>query len=104
MGRLAFGPNPLGVPGRRVGRAFLGRLASGPNPFRALGLGRLARGAGPGPKVPTKYMICDIIFLQYLTLIRDVTIQIYSLKSYLTFSFILGNKKNYLLYIYMLNL
>ena len=53
VGRLAYGPNPLGVPGRTVGRAFLGRLASGPNPFGALGLGRLARGAGPGPKVPT---------------------------------------------------
>ena len=53
LGRLASGPNPLGVPGRRVGRAFLGRLASRPNPFRALGLSRLARGAGPGPKVPT---------------------------------------------------
>ena len=52
MGRLAFGPNPLGVPGRRVGRAFLGQLASGPNPFGALGLGQLARGARPRPKVP----------------------------------------------------
>ena len=53
VGRLASGPNPLGVLGRRVGRAFLGWLASGPNPFEALELGRLARGAGPGPKVPT---------------------------------------------------
>ena len=53
MGRLASGPNPLGVPGRRVSREFLGRLASRPNPFGALGLGRLARGTGPGPKVPT---------------------------------------------------
>ena len=25
----------------------------GPNPFEALGSGRLARGVGPGPKVPT---------------------------------------------------
>ena len=47
------GPNPLGVPGWRVGRAFLGQLVSGPFPFEALGSGRLARGAGPGPKVPT---------------------------------------------------
>ena len=53
MGWLASGPNPLGVPGRRVGRAFVGRLASGLNPFGALGSGRLARGAGSGPKVPT---------------------------------------------------
>ena len=47
------GPNPLGVPGIRVGRAFLGQLVLGPFPFEALGLGWLARGAGPGPKVPT---------------------------------------------------
>ena len=47
------GTNPLRVPGRRVGRAFLGRLAFGPFPYGALGLGRIARGAGPGPKVPT---------------------------------------------------
>ena len=53
LGRLAFGLNPFGVPGQRIGRASLGRLAFGPNPFGALGLGRLARGAGPGPMVPT---------------------------------------------------
>ena len=46
------GSNPLGVPGRRVGRAFLGQLVPGPFPFEALGSGRLARGVGPGPKVP----------------------------------------------------
>ena len=32
---------------------FLGLLASRPFPFGALGLGRLARGVGLGPKVPT---------------------------------------------------
>ena len=47
------GPNPLGVPERRVDPAFLGRLVSGSFPFEALGSGRLARGAGLGPKVPT---------------------------------------------------
>ena len=53
LGRLVSRPNPLRVPGRRVSHAFLGRLASGPFPFGALGLSRLARGAGPRPKVPT---------------------------------------------------
>ena len=53
LGRLMSGPNPLGVLRRRVGPAFLGRLVSGPFPFEALGSGRLARGARPGPKVPT---------------------------------------------------
>ena len=53
LGRLVSGPNPLGVPGRRVGRAFLGQLVSWPFPFEALRWGRLARGAGPGPKVST---------------------------------------------------
>ena len=33
--------------------AFLGRLAYWPNPFGALGLGRLAKGVGPWPMVPT---------------------------------------------------
>ena len=46
-------PNPLGVPGQGVDRAFLGQLVPGPFPFEALGSGRLARGAKPGPKVPT---------------------------------------------------
>ena len=53
LGRLAFGPSPFGVPGRRIVQAFLGRLASEPSPFGALGLGQLARGAGLGPMVPT---------------------------------------------------
>ena len=53
LGRLAFGPNPLGVPWRRIDRVFLGRLAPKPDPFGALELGRLARGVGPGPMVPT---------------------------------------------------
>ena len=48
-----FGPNPLEVLGRRVDRAFLGQLVSGPFPFEALRSGWLARGVGPGPKVPT---------------------------------------------------
>ena len=83
MGRLASGPNPLGVPRRRVrrrvDRAFVGRLASGPNPFGALGSGRLARGAGPGPKVPTitssfkVFITFDYVFLSIvlLTLINN---------------------------------
>ena len=54
LGRLVSGPNPLGVPGRRVDRVFLGQLVSGPFPFEALGSGRLAMGVGPGPKVPIR--------------------------------------------------
>ena len=50
LGRLRFGPNPLGVSRRRVGPAFLGRLVFGPFPFKAFGSGMLAKGAGPGPK------------------------------------------------------
>ena len=52
MGRLMFGPYPLGVSGQKVGLAFLGRLVAGPFPF----IGRLAMGVGPGPKVPTPGM------------------------------------------------
>ena len=40
----------MGYPSARV---FLGRLVSEPDPLKALGSGRLTRGAGPGPKVPT---------------------------------------------------
>ena len=65
LGRLASGPNPLGVSGRRVGRAFLGRLASGPNPFGALGLGRLARGARPRPKVPIESRVLMFLKKKY---------------------------------------
>ena len=53
MGRLMFGPYPLGVSGQRVSSAFLARLVAGPFPFKVLGSGRLAMGVGPGPKVPT---------------------------------------------------
>ena len=52
LGRLAFGPSPLGAPGRRIDRAFLGRPAFGPSPIGALLLGRHARGTGPGSMVP----------------------------------------------------
>ena len=53
MGRLMSGPYQLGVSGQRVGPAFLGRLVDGPLPFEVLESGRLAMGVGPGPKVPT---------------------------------------------------
>ena len=53
MGRLMSGPNPFGISGRRVGLTFVGRLVLEPNPLEALGLGRLAGDAGPGPTVPT---------------------------------------------------
>ena len=46
----ASGPWDPQASGRRVGRAFLGRLVFGTFPFDALRSGRLAKGAGPGPK------------------------------------------------------
>ena len=48
-----LGPNPFGVPGRRIDWAFLSRLAFGPSSYGALGLDRLAKGTEPGPMVPT---------------------------------------------------
>ena len=53
LGRLAFGPSPLRAPGQRIDRAFLGRPAFGPSPIGALLFGRLARGTGLEPMVPT---------------------------------------------------
>ena len=49
MGRLMFGPYPLGVSRQKVGPAFLGRLVA--EPLRLLS--RLAMGIGLEPKVPT---------------------------------------------------
>ena len=53
MGRLMFGPYPLGVSGQRVDPTFMGRLVAGPFPFEVLGSSRLAVGVGPEPKVST---------------------------------------------------
>ena len=47
------------APGRRVAQAFLGRLALGPCPIGGLELGRLAKGAELGPKVPTNFTSCS---------------------------------------------
>ena len=49
MGRLMYGPHPLGVSGQKVGPAFLGWLVAGPLRI----LSQLAIGVGPGFKVPT---------------------------------------------------
>ena len=54
LGRLAFGPSPFRVLGRKIDRAFLGRLAFRPSPFEALGLGRLAKETEPESMIPTK--------------------------------------------------
>ena len=68
VGRLASGPNSLGVPRRRVDRAFVGRLAFGLDPFGALESGRLAKGAGPEPKVPTLIFVTSLREFDYKTL------------------------------------
>ena len=54
LGRLAFGPSPFKVLGRKIDRAFLGRLVFRPSPFEALGLGRLARETEPESMVTTE--------------------------------------------------
>ena len=53
MGKKASGIRSVRAPRRKIDRTFLGRLAFGPSPIGALGLGRLARGIEPGPMVPT---------------------------------------------------
>ena len=53
LGKKASGIRGARAPGRRIDLAFLGRLAFGPSPIGALGLGRLARGTEPRPMVPT---------------------------------------------------
>ena len=52
-GKEASGVRGARVLERRLSRAFLGRLSFGPNPVGTIGLGRLARGTEPGPMVPT---------------------------------------------------
>ena len=42
------------VLGRKVALAFLGQLTLRPGPFEVIGLGQLARGTEPKPKIPTK--------------------------------------------------
>ena len=53
LGKKTFGIKGARALGRRIVRTILGRLAFGPSPIGALVLGRLARGTGPGPMVPT---------------------------------------------------
>ena len=57
LDRLRFGPNPLGVFGRSVGPTLLDWLRFGPFFFKALGSGRLSKGAGSGPKVQGSYSV-----------------------------------------------
>ena len=47
VGRLMSGPYPLGVSGQRVGPTFMGRMMAGPFPFEVL------RSAGNGVHGPT---------------------------------------------------
>ena len=64
-GGWLLGPNPFGVPRRRIDRAFLGRLAFEPNPFGALELSRLARETELGPMVPTLGSLIKILKFSY---------------------------------------
>ena len=68
LGRLTFGRNLFGVPGRRIDRTLLSRRSFGPSPFGALGLGRLARGTEPGLMVPTSIRV-PMAHLDYSKLI-----------------------------------
>ena len=57
MGQLMSGLNPLKIPGRRVGPAFVGQPMPGLFPFETLESVWLAMGVGSGPKVPTMPLI-----------------------------------------------
>ena len=73
LGRLVFGPNPFGLPGRRIDPAFLSRLTSGPSPFGTLGLDRLTRGTEPRPMVPIIYRLKQkVVFLLFLSLLINL--------------------------------
>ena len=54
LGRLTLEPGTIGaVPERKFSRVFLGQLILGSGPVGTIGLGWLARGTEPRPKVPT---------------------------------------------------
>ena len=53
LGKKAFGIRGARAPGQRIVRAFLGRLAFGPSPIGALVLGWLVRGIGSRSMVST---------------------------------------------------
>ena len=90
LGRLVSGPNHLGVPWQRVGRTLLDRLASRLFPFGALGSGRLAKGTGPGPKVPT----INISFLPLMLLLKKL-LSLYFLFSFTLILLIFENTEAY---------
>ena len=71
LGRLAFGSSPLRALRRRIDLAFLGRPAFGPSPIAALVLGRLARGTGPGPMVPTILIFLVLIIFENIIVYKN---------------------------------
>ena len=60
LGKKESGIRGAQAPGQRIDWVFLGRLAFGPSPIGALGLGRLDRGTESGLMVPTKIIEYDL--------------------------------------------